>query len=144
MNILLTGGTGFGGSAFSIRARARGHRIGALVRPATAHTHGLQDENNLSWLHGTMADPPWRAIEKFAPEACVHAAWIATPGIYLESSENRDHLRWSIDLARRLREMGLRRFISLGTCIEYKIDPTSCVPLREDKTPVQPLSFYAR
>ena len=36
-------------------------------------------------------------IASFRPEACLHAAWVTEPGVYLESSENRDWLAWSRD-----------------------------------------------
>ncbi len=141
MNLLVTGATGFIGSAFVRLALARGHRVGALVRPRES----LEAQDHLVWFPGTIAEPPWDAIARFAPDACVHAAWIATPGVYLESPENTDWLRWSLDFVRRARDSaGVRRFLILGTCIEYAIDPDCREPLSETHTPIAPTSFYAR
>lgn len=92
-------------------------------------------------LTGTVAEPPWRAIEKFAPEACVHAAWIATPGVYLEASENHDWFNWSESFLVRLAQLGVRHLSVLGTCIEYQITGR---PLSEELTPLLPTSTYAQ
>lgn len=93
------------------------------------------------WLRGTLAELPWREIKAFQPEVCVHFAWIATPGVYLESPENEQHLEWSLSLARRLKGIGLQHFVGVGTCIEYQI---TAAPLHEDRTPVDPTTLYSR
>ena len=144
MKVLITGATGFIGSALTRLAVARGHQVAALVNPATAAARRLNDEEGLAWLHGTLAAPPWKPIEQFAAEVCVHAAWITTPGLYLEAPENANYLEWSVAFAQRLRSMGMRRFVGLGTCIEYRIDPKSNQLLKEDDTPIEPASFYAQ
>lgn len=135
MKILVTGATGFIGGAFVRLAQARGHRVAALAR------RKLADEDGLTWLTGTLAEPPWAQIESFAPDHCLHAAWVAEPGVYLESPLNEDYLRWSVAFFRRLAQAGLPRAMGLGTCIEYRIDGQ---PSRENVTPLEPLSPYAR
>lgn len=87
-----------------------------------------------------MAEPPWPEIEKFAPEACVHAAWVATPGVYLESSENHDWVSWSAGFLSRLAKRGTSHLTVLGTCIEYQITGQR---LAEATTPLRPASTYA-
>ena len=135
MKLLVTGATGFIGGAFVRLARSRGHEVAALARqPGT-------DADGLRWLAGSLEAPPWREIEAFAPEGCLHAAWVAEPGVYLESSLNADYLRWSIDFLRRLAAGGLGQALALGTCIEYRIDDR---PAHETSTPLEPLSSYAR
>ncbi len=140
MKILVTGATGFIGSAFVRLARTHGHRVVALVQPGTIARRELRDEDGLSWLAGTLAEPPWSDIERFAPDHCLHAAWIAEPGVYLNSPLNDDYLRWSIAFFRRLAASGLQHGLGLGTCIEYRIDGQ---PARENVTIVEPLSPYA-
>lgn len=145
MNILLTGATGFVGSAFLKTALAHGHRVAALVRPETCAARTLPQHENLLWVPGTLAEAPFDRLAAFAPETCVHAAWIATPGVYLEAPENADWLRWSLAFVRQARALaGVRRVVGLGTCIEYQIAPTGREPLREESTPLAPSSFYAR
>ena len=98
MRILVTGATGFIGSAFARLALSHGHEIGGMMLPSESPPAHVPASDKLVWLKGTLAEPPWSQIEKLQPEVCVHFAWIATPGVYLESPENKNHLRWSLDL----------------------------------------------
>ncbi len=135
MRILVTGGTGFLGSAFARAAQRAGHKVAVLSRREAVGNVGGQT------LTGTVAEAPWREIEKLAPEACVHAAWIATPGVYLEAPENLDWVNWSESFLVRLAQLGVRHLSVLGTCIEYQITGRA---LTEELTPLQPASTYAR
>jgi nucleoside-diphosphate-sugar epimerase len=141
MRILVTGATGFIGAAFVRLARTRGHELAALARAETIAGRVLRDTDGLHWLSGTLAEPPWKAIERFAPEHCLHTAWIADPGEYLASPLNADYLRWSLAFLARLKAAGAIRAMALGTCIEYRIDGR---PAREDATPLDPVSPYAQ
>jgi nucleoside-diphosphate-sugar epimerase len=123
MRLFLTGASGFIGSATKFAAEAAGHSVLAMNRP--------HDMENL----------PWRDIERFQPEACVHAAWIATPGVYPESPLNSDHRSWSLRALTRLSAMGLQHFVVLGTCLEYR---PARGRLREDTSAIDPRSLYAR
>jgi dTDP-6-deoxy-L-talose 4-dehydrogenase (NAD+) len=135
MRILVTGGTGFLGSAFVRAAQRAGHAVAVLSRREAMGNVGPLT------LTGTVAKAPWREIENFAPEACIHAAWIATPGVYLEAPENRDWVNWSKSFLVRLAQFGVRHLSVLGTCIEYQITGR---PLSEEYTPLLPASTYAR
>lgn len=134
MRILVTGGNGFLGLAFVRAATAAGHTLAVLSRTPRAGSLAEQ-------LVGSLAQPPWAAIRQFAPDVCVHAAWITTPGVYLESPENEDWVRWSLDFLNGLPALGVRQAVGLGTGIEYQITGR---PLGEATTPLQPLSAYAR
>jgi nucleoside-diphosphate-sugar epimerase len=135
MRILVTGGTGFLGSAFVRSAQRAGHELAVLSRRGTLQSAGIKV------FVGSVAEPPWPEIELFAPEACVHAAWIATPGVYLESPENHDWVRWSMAFLTRLSLLRVRHLTVLGTCIEYQITGQKLV---EDEAPLVPASTYAR
>ena len=135
LRLLVTGGTGFLGSSLVRQAHAAGHAVAVLSRDPDAPRIPAVP------LAGRLEDPPWDAIDRFAPDICVHAAWIATPGVYLDAPENADWHGWSADFLRRLADRGTRRFVVLGTCIEYR--PTG-QPLSEDTTPIEPASPYAR
>lgn len=141
MRILVTGASGFIGSAFAKLALDQGHEVGGLILPAETPPVHVPVSERMLWIRGTLAELPWQAIETFKPDACVHFAWIATPGVYLESPENEQHLAWSLNLARGLKNRGLGQFVGVGTCIEYKI---TNMPLVEDHTPVDPTTLYSR
>src|SRR5258706_3085677 len=102
MKILVTGATGFIGSAFCRRALRHGHSVAGLIRPAKNPPAEISTGEKMTWLAGTLAALPWKSIEQFQPDVCVHLAWIATPGVYLESPENEQHLQWSLDMVQRL------------------------------------------
>ena len=123
MRIYVTGDTGFIGSAFCSLARARGHEV-----------EGLSGG-------GRLENPPWESIRRFAPEVCVHTAWITEPGKYMTSEANWDYARWSIAFLDQMCAMGTKHLVSLGTCIEYAPKST---PLKEHSSPVAPVSLYAR
>jgi len=122
VKLFVTGSTGFVGKAFCAYARAQGHEVAGLERP---------------WR---LDAPPWEDIRRFAPDACLHTAWIATPGEYLNSPLNADYLRWSREFARGMRDAGARHFVALGTCIEYA---PSNRKLCEETSEVSPRSPYA-
>jgi nucleoside-diphosphate-sugar epimerase len=141
MKILLTGPSGFVGSAFTRLALSRGHQVAGLLIPSEPVPAHLPAHPGLLWLRGTLQEPPWEEIERFGPEVCVHAAWITTPGIYLESPENERFRDSSLQFLRALRQRGLGHMVSLGTCIEYQVTGR---PLSEDHSPIAPATAYAR
>jgi dTDP-6-deoxy-L-talose 4-dehydrogenase (NAD+) len=119
MRIFLTGATGFIGSAFLQLALANGHSVAALDRTKRMST-GLA-RHGLTVLHGTLSDLPWGEIRAFQPDVCVHSAWVAEPGVYLNSPLNYDLLEWSRQFFAQVMEQGLGRVVALGTCIESRI-----------------------
>ncbi len=136
MRILVTGGTGFLGGAFLRHAGMAGHELAVLSRRAPGV--GMDE---VRCLVGSLAEPPWAEIAGFGPEAVLHAAWVATPGVYLDSPENTGWMNWSRAFAGRLPALGVRHLTVLGTCIEYAMTGR---PLNETHTPLDPRSPYAR
>ena len=141
MNILLTGVTGFIGSSFARLALRRGHQVGGLVRDPARVPPDLRATENVRWLTGALDYAPWDEIRDFRPEVCVHAAWISTPGIYLESPKNFYHLDQGLKFLRKANEIGIGQIVGVGTCIEYSVTNE---PLSENKTPIAPTTTYAR
>ena len=134
MKILLTGATGFIGSAVLKLAASRNHEVAALVRPGKTLSAARP-------LVGTLERAPWNEIAAFRPEVCIHTAWIATPGVYRDSPENERLEEWSEMFIRQAVAGGVRRVVALGTCIEYKM--TGKI-LSEETTPLAPTTKYAR
>jgi dTDP-6-deoxy-L-talose 4-dehydrogenase (NAD+) len=145
--ILITGSTGFIGSAVLRQALAAGHEVGVLVRPrppaprTESPAFPASSSTAVTVLTGSMAEPPWEALHQFSPDTLIHCAWIATPGAYLESPENEHHAQWSETLALGLIEQGLQQLVILGTCIEYRM---GLARLHETETPLEPTTPYAR
>ena len=134
MRILVTGGTGFIGRAVVLEALRRGHQVAVMARTPPASV------GESLFIPGEMASPPWSGLERFAPEACIHSAWIATPGVYQHSPENDLHLEWSTAFLNRLLSQGVR-LTALGTCIEYA---DTGHPSNEETTPLQPGIPYSQ
>jgi nucleoside-diphosphate-sugar epimerase len=139
MRILLTGGTGFIGSAFLRHAAAADHEIVALARdsgklPCVAG-------EGVSCVAGDLAQMPWSDLSRFQFDCLVHAAWIATPGIYWESPENKSYLKWSQSLVVEAFRRGVDHMIILGSCAEYA---ASDLPLHATESPIQPHGLYGR
>jgi nucleoside-diphosphate-sugar epimerase len=141
LKILLTGPAGFVGSSFLNLALSHGHQVAGLFCPQESPPSALRGHPGLTSLRGTLAEAPWPEIAAFAPEVCVHTAWITTPGIYLEAPENHRFLEWSLDFLQRVTESGTGRVVVLGTCIEYQIGNH---PLSETSTLVSPTTLYAQ
>jgi nucleoside-diphosphate-sugar epimerase len=141
VKILLTGPTGFIGSAFTRLALSRGHQVAGLIIPSEHIPTALPASQHQVWLRGTLEQPPWSDITAFKPEVCVHTAWITAPGIYLESPENERFRDASLRFLRQVVELGTQQVLGLGTCIEYQISEK---PLAEDSTPIAPTTTYAR
>lgn len=135
MRLLVTGGTGFLGRVLVRQALGCGMEVAVLTRSVPC-----VGDQRIRWIPGTLSSPDWTAVQEWQPEVCVHAAWIATPGVYLQSPENDGWADSSFHFLTRLSEMGLKRAVALGTCIEYEMTGH---PFREGITAIRPTSSYA-
>jgi nucleoside-diphosphate-sugar epimerase len=136
MKIFVTGANGFIGRAFCRAATERGHEVLGMCRSA-----GVRLPGDCRTLAGSLAEIPWPDVEAFAPEVALHLAWVATPGVYLNSPENEVQAAQSSDLFRGLIERGVSHVAGTGTCIEYA---ASTAPLREDDSQLAPAAPYSR
>jgi dTDP-6-deoxy-L-talose 4-dehydrogenase (NAD+) len=136
MKLFITGATGFIGRAFCRVAIERGHRVLALCRNRNAVLPA-----DVSVVAGSLTDTPWEKIKAFAPDAVLHLAWIATPGIYLTSPENELWLEQSKAWIQQLQRIGVPHIAGTGTCIEYA---ASGEPLIEHTSPLDPVFPYSK
>jgi dTDP-6-deoxy-L-talose 4-dehydrogenase (NAD+) len=136
MKIFVTGATGFIGRAFCREAIKRGHHLLALTRDPNA-----KNQPGLEIAQGTLVNTPWDLVADFAPDAALHLAWIAEPGVYLNSPENEIWLEQSKLWFTQLFKMGVPHIAGAGTCIEYA---ASNEPLVEDSSLISPLYPYSR
>lgn len=138
MKIFVTGARGFIGRAFCADALARGSELLCLTRAGRTGT--LPDQPGLRSVEGDLASPPWREIERFAPDALLHLAWIATPGEYLDSPVNTQLGEQSKALMSGLAARGVTHLVAAGTCIEYA---ASSEPLSESGSRIAPDAPYS-
>lgn len=131
MKILLTGAGGFIGRALLPVLLENDHQVTLISRkPSVCEAEELITDA-AGWAEAVRGKPF---------DACIHLAWISTPGLYLESPENEQLADATISLASALFRQGLKHFIGLGSCIEYSPDLT--VPCAEYQTPIDPRSPY--
>ena len=101
-----------------------------------------EDTESVNWITGDLDQESASEISVFAPDVCIHCAWVATPAEYLNSPENQELVSKSFQFLKSLAENGLKHITALGSCIEY--DLTDPGPYSETETPINPQSPYAR
>lgn len=142
-NVLITGGTGFLGSALVRRLARAGDRVLLLTRPDSDTTRIASVRERVTLLPCELGDvASWEpAVRRFAPERVFHLAWYAEPGKYLtDTARNLEHLGLGAIFVERVLQMRPRHFVVTGTCFEYD---TAAGLLREDVTPEAPTWIYS-
>jgi len=125
MRILVTGASGYIGRSVVPQLRARGHEVVGVGREADL----------------LAPDGPAALIMRTHPDAVLHLAWEATPGIYWTSPDNPRWAEATRLLADAARAHGVRRFVGAGTCAEYDWTLGDC---DEDLTPEHPATPYGQ
>ena len=141
MRVLVTGAGGFVGSAVVRHLLDAGVEVAALVRSpdVPVRLEGLGDRVHM--IRGDLDDPTvWREqVAGWKPEACVHTAWYAEPGKYLDSTESIRGLSFSLGLLEELARAGCQNVVMTGTCFEYD----TSVGWVDEQSPVKPGTLYA-
>jgi UDP-glucuronate decarboxylase len=141
MKIFVTGASGFIGSHLTRALINAGHEVLALAIPDD-NLWRMQDIlPRFEILCGTVQDISTiqSQLRTWRPQSCIHLAWYAEPGKYLNSRENLGSLQNSLSLLQILSECGCGQFIGAGTCAEYEIKTEMLV--ENDKT--KPETLYA-
>lgn len=139
--VLLTGATGFVGRQVLRALADRGVRVRVVVRDGKQHKLA-----NWEAIETVVATPnlfaenaDWWADVCKGIDIAIHVAWYAEPGEYLQSAKNLDCLTGTLNLARGAVQASVRRFIGIGTCIEYDLNGG----VLSVDTPLRPLTPYA-
>ena len=139
--VLLTGARGFVGGAVLRRLLADGHEVVALSATRAAADDGAE------WRHldllGATAQEVAELVRETGVSHCLHAAWYTNHADYLVAAVNRDWLDSSLRLAEGFHAGGGKRFVGLGTCLEYD-QAASGGRFSETRTPLRPETLYAR
>jgi len=141
MRVLITGASGFIGAHVTKTLISRNHQVTVLSRPGNPMTRLQILQNRFQTIFATIEDTEQleKSINRLKPETCIHLAWYAEPGKYLDSPQNIQSLASSLSLFQTLIKAGCRQIIAAGTCFEYD---TNFGYLHED-TPARPASLYA-
>ncbi len=120
---------------------ADGWEVAVLVMPGESLWRIEDLRADINVMEGDLSDGEKIAglIRVWRPEHCVHAAWYAEPGKYLESIKNVDCMKDSITLLGHLIAVGCRNIVMVGTCFEYDTD----AGLLKEDGPVRPATLYA-
>ena len=136
---MVTGAPGYVGAA-TVRALVeQGDEVIAVVEPGTAAERLADLPTTQVTLDLDDEEDTRRALAQLRPDVILHAAWYANPKDYLTSTRSLASLRITTSLLQAAAQTGCRRFIGVGTCLEYK---PSRRPRREED-PWEPRTLYA-
>jgi nucleoside-diphosphate-sugar epimerase len=141
MKILITGAGGFIGSHVARLLVQQGHDVHATI---LGDNDTVRIRDLLPRLHTipcNLENPAEleSCLDAVRPELCIHLAWYALPGKYLDAVENFGSLNATLHLARKLAALGCRRFVGIGTCFEYE----HAGAVLSETSPTKPRSLYA-
>lgn len=141
MTVTLTGATGFVGRQILRHLLQRGCAVRVLVRdPSRLEDVPPGAALEIVQTPDLFAEASGRLEELLdGSETVVHAAWYAEPGKYLTSPLNMACLTGTLNLAQAFTAVGGKRFVGIGTCMEYDLS----AGLLTIDTPLAPDTLYA-
>lgn len=137
--VLVTGAAGFVGAHVVRSLIETGTRPVAVLRSRDQAWRLRDVMECIDVVEGDVQSPELIQRLPEGLDVCIHAAWYATPGLYLHALENIGHVTSTIVLAQELARRGCRRFVGVGTCFEYDTD----VGYLAETSSVCPRSIYA-
>lgn len=142
MNYLVTGAGGFIGAVVLRRLLYEDARVLAVTSRGPTLRHP-----RLTWVSADLLEASTSRLESMlrgqALSHCIHCAWYTQHADYLTHEVNRAWVDASIRLAEAFQACGGRRFIGLGSCLEYRTGG-ALEPCSENRTPLGGSTFYAQ
>ncbi len=142
MNILVTGGAGYVGSACLRLLLAEGHNPVAFDNLVEGHANAV---NGAMLVVGDIADTEFltNTMRKHDIEAVMHFAAATYVGESVDNPEYhyRNNIGGSLSLLNAMRSVGVNRLLFSSTCATYGMNPVC--PMSEDAAQ-DPCSPYAR
>jgi nucleoside-diphosphate-sugar epimerase len=134
--ILVTGSNGFIGRHLMPILRTRGYEVHGVGRKKT-----WDKEPSVQYHQANLLDfaEARSLVARIKPQAMIHLAWNATPGVFWTTLENLDWVSASLVLTRAFAEHGGSRAVYAGTCAEYDWSEPL---LDEIRTPLRPDTLY--
>jgi len=139
--VLLTGAAGFVGRHVLHELLEREISVRCVVREGKRNHIPVSRsvESLVTTLDLFQEEGSWWAKVLQGVKTVIHVAWFTEPGKYLNSPKNLDCLVGTLRLAQSAAHAGVRRFVGIGTCAEYKFSDSDL----STETPLCPLSPYA-
>lgn len=138
MKLFITGATGFVGTHLAHSALSAGHAVLALARPGSAAPRVTAP--GLQWLEGDL-----ERFDATAASGCdvmIHAAAHSANTPYDSLSAC---IRWNVtaavDAVTRVQDVGVRRFVFVGSCFEYGHSGNAFDAIPAD-APLRPVGSY--
>ena len=136
-HILLTGASGFIGKQVLSVLEKRGHKVRVISRNNEFNeTKNIQLVVTKNFFTETY---DWYRKVCQEIDVVIHLAWYVEPGLYLDSEKNIECLIGTINFANAIKDLKIRKFIGVGTCLEYDLKEKY---LTTD-TKIIPQSLYA-
>ena len=139
--VLLTGATGFVGRHIHRHLITNGHDVRTVLRPGSSSRLAMPvPSGKITETPDLFAeDQDWWARVCEGVDAVIHSAWYVEPRHYLDSPENAVCVAGSLELARGATKAGVKHFVGIGTCMEYRL-PSAQLHI---DAPVGPSNFYS-
>ena len=135
--VIVTGGSGFIGYNTLQCLLDEGYEVHAL----TSKDVEVLECNNIIWHKVNLLEKSEveKMIKEIQPTDILHFAWYAVPGKYNNAEENLLWLESSMELLKKFKLYGGKRFVFAGTCFEYNLNYGY---LSERLSPLEPNSLY--
>ncbi|MDB5524247.1 MAG: epimerase protein [Rhizobium sp.] len=135
--ILLTGASGFVGRQIAKALYRQGHGLKMVLRPGGLVRSGFSADgvNVVETTDLFAEDSDWWARHLEGVDCVIHSAWYVEPGKYLDSPANIDCAIGTLAMADAAIRAGVRHFIGIGTCFEYRL-PNAEITAQSELGPV--------